>query len=412
MQTFDIAIIGGGMIGLTLAVGLSGQGFNIAVLDTSEPDPKWFNTDESVAPAARVSAISLASEQIFRHCQVWEQIAEKRVCSYQNMDVKEQDSFAHIHFSHEQVHQPALGHIVENERIRAALWDKAKACDDITLIAPAQINKVHMQGSTNIIQLENDSLISARLLVGADGGRSKIRQQAGFPVTFWDYGQHAIVATVKTQEAHNETARQVFTQSGPLAFLPMWKPNLCSIVWSQEVEQADALMAMSDDAFSKVLASTFDMQLGTCELITPRQRFPLRMQYARQWVSEGVVVIGDAAHTIHPLAGQGANLGLLDAAALAETLIELKQQEKDIGAWANLRAFERWRKSEASHMIASMEAFKQLFSGNNPLKKLVRGVGMSVSNALPGFKQNVILRAMGIKGELPQMAQPLSRHHG
>ncbi len=404
MQSYDIAIVGGGMVGLTLAVSLSGHGFSIAVLDASTPEEKWLDAGDDVKPGARVSAISLASEQILRHCQVWDAIAEKRVCSYQDMSVKERDSFAQIQFSHQQVHQPALGHIVENERIRSALWQKAALCSDITLIAPSHIEQIHMEGTTNVLQLSGNQLVNARLLVGADGARSQIRQQAGFPVTFWDYGHHAIVATVKTHGDHENTARQVFTPTGPLAFLPMWEHDMCSIVWSQDVEHADKLMALTDDAFCQALAVAFDTQLGPCALVTERQRFPLRMQYARQWVSEGVAIIGDAAHTIHPLAGQGANLGLLDAAALAETLISLKQQEKDIGKTENLRGFERWRKTEASQMIASMEGFKQLFAGNHPVKKLVRGMGMSLGNALPGFKENVILRAMGVKGELPKMA--------
>lgn len=405
MQSYDIAVVGGGMIGLTLANCLTGQGLSVVVLDNAEPDPKWNNIALTDAPATRVSAISLASEQVFKHCQVWEAIAEQRVCSYVEMDVKEKDSFAHIHFSHEQVHQPCLGHIIENDRIRNALWNKAQASDDITLLAPCRIKELHLQGNINVIQLEDGQLINARLVVGADGGQSKVRQQAGFAHTFRDYEQQAIVATVKTAESHQNVARQVFTSTGPLAFLPLWDEHLCSIVWSQDTDTAKSLMALPEEAFNQALAAAFDMQLGLCTLQSERFSFPLRMQYARQWADDGVVIIGDAAHTIHPLAGQGANLGLLDAAALAELLIALKQQDKDLGSLKNLRQFERWRKSEASQMVATMESFKQLFAGNNPARKLVRGIGMSLTNHLPGLKQHIIQRAMGIAGNLPAIAR-------
>lgn len=406
MQSYDIAIIGGGMIGLTLAVSLSGHGFSIAVLDTSEPAPEWQQCNElSPEPALRVSAISLATEQVFRHCQVWDELVNTRVCSYTDMDVREQDSFAQIQFSHHQVQQPYLGHIIENDRIRAALWHKAQQCEDIALIAPCVVKTLQMGGSTNIIQLESEQLLTARLLVGADGAQSRVRQQAGFPASFWDYEQKAIVATIKTELPHGQVARQVFTPTGPLAFLPLWNEHLCSIVWSQDTDAANELLALDEAEFNQRLAVAFDLQLGTCQLQSERQGFPLRMQYARQWISEGVAVIGDAAHTIHPLAGQGANLGILDAAALAETLIALKQASKDIGTAKHLRAFERWRKTEASQMVATMEAFKQLFAGSNPMLKFVRGVGMSLTNQLPVAKHLIIQRAMGMSGELPEMAK-------
>ncbi len=405
MQSFDIAIVGGGMIGLTLAVSLSGHGMSVVVLDNAIPDSKWQTISATEAAALRVSAISLATEQVFKHCKIWDDLAKQRICSYLEMDVKEKDSFAHIHFSHEQVHQPYLGHIIENDRICSALWQQAKNCADITLLAPANIQSMHLDGTTNVIQLENGQLINARLLVGADGGRSKVRQQAGFPITFWDYGQQAIVATVRTEQPHNNVARQVFTKYGPLAFLPLWDRHLCSIVWSQDTEQAAELMMMPEQNFNHAVTAAFDAQLGVCSLQSERKDFPLRMQCAKQWVDEGVVIIGDAAHTIHPLAGQGANLGILDAAALAEVLIQLKLADKDIGSRKNLRAFERWRKTEASEMVATMEGFKQLFSGDNPAKKLLRGAGMSLTHSLPGLKNAIIQKAMGINGELPRMAR-------
>lgn len=396
MQSFDIAIIGAGMVGLTLANALSGSGLTVAVLDQAEPDAKWASNDLSFDPSLRVSALNMATQEALERCDVWSSLSQQRMCAYQSMDVREQDSFARIAFSHQEVNLPQLGYIAENAYIQHALWQQAAQNKDIQLIAPSQVKSLHLDGASNVIQLQDERLIQARLVVGADGGRSIVRTQAAFPVTFSDYGQQAIVATIRTELPHQLTARQVFTPTGPLAFLPLWHTNLCSIVWSQDAEQANRLMALSEAEFEKQLATAFNMQLGLCKLESERQTYPLRMQLARKWLSDGVVIIGDAAHTIHPLAGQGANLGIQDAIALADALIDIKSKELDIGDSKHLRAFERWRKAEASEMVATMEGFKQLFAGSHPVKKLIRGVGMSLTNQLTPVKQQLIARAVGL----------------
>jgi len=396
MQSFDIAIIGAGMVGLTLANALSGSGLTVAVLDQAEPDVKWASNDLSFDPSLRVSALNMATQKALERCGAWSSLSKQRMCAYQSMDVREQDSFARIAFSHQEVNLPQLGYIAENAYIQHALWQRAVQNKDIQLIAPSQVKSLHLDGASNVIQLQDDRLIQARLVVGADGGRSIVRTQAAFPVTFSDYGQQAIVATIRTELPHQLTARQVFTPTGPLAFLPLWHTNLCSIVWSQDAEQANRLMALPEVEFEKQLATAFNMQLGLCKLESERQTYPLRMQLARKWLSDGVVIIGDAAHTIHPLAGQGANLGIQDAIALADALIDIKVKELDIGDSRHLRAFERWRKAEASEMVATMEGFKQLFAGSHPVKKLIRGVGMSLTNQLTPIKQQLIARAVGL----------------
>jgi len=396
MQSFDIAIIGAGMVGLTLANALSGSGLTVAVLDQAEPDVRWASNDLSFDPSLRVSALNMATQKALERCGAWSLLSKQRMCAYQSMDVREQDSFARIAFSHQEVNLPQLGYIAENAYIQHALWLRAVQNKDIQLIAPSLVKSLHLDGASNVIQLQDDRLIQARLVVGADGGRSIVRTQAAFPVTFSDYGQQAIVASIRTELPHQLTARQVFTPTGPLAFLPLWHTNLCSIVWSQDAEQANRLMALPEAEFEKQLATAFNMQLGLCKLESERQTYPLRMQLARKWLSDGVVIIGDAAHTIHPLAGQGANLGIQDAIALADALIDIKVKELDIGDSRHLRAFERWRKAEASEMVATMEGFKQLFAGSHPVKKLIRGVGMSLTNQLTPIKQQLIARAVGL----------------
>ncbi|MEZ9601241.1 FAD-dependent monooxygenase, partial [Vibrio sp. 10N.286.46.A8] len=220
-----------------------------------------------------------------------------------------------------------------------------------------------------------------------------------------DYGHSAIVANIKTSEPHHSVARQIFTPQGPLAFLPMQPSKMSSIVWSTEPNRAEKLVSMSDADFNKQLTAEFDSKLGLCEVVGDRFAFPLRMRYARDFAVERVALVGDAAHTIHPLAGQGVNLGLLDAASLAQELLTLWASGEDIGTKRNLRGYERWRKAEAAKMIASMQGFKDLFEGDNPAKKLIRGIGMKLAGQLPGAKDEIMKRALGLSGNLPDLAK-------
>lgn len=399
MKSYDVVIVGGGMIGLSMALCLQESELRIALIDASNGI-----SDLSTEPELRVSALSLASQTLLQNLGAWQSILDARVQSYQFMHVWDQDSFADIHFSHKQVNLPYLGHIVENNVVRSALWRKAEDANSIDIYAPVKISKLGLGKDASFVSLDNGDVLSAKLVVGADGANSLVRKEAAFPLTFWDYDHHAIVATVKTSFPHTNTARQVFTPTGPLAFLPLYEPNLCSIVWSQEVAEAEHLMERDNTQFSQALYSAFDGKLGELDVVSERISYPLKMRYARQWVKDGVALIGDAAHTIHPLAGQGANLGFLDAAALAETVLDLHEQGKNIAAASNLRAYERWRKTEASKMIAGMEGFKRLYAGQNPVKKLIRGIGMAAVNQLPLAKEAIIQQAMGLTGKLPKMA--------
>jgi len=403
MGNYDLLIVGGGMVGLTLALALKDSGLSIAVVD-SQQGAEQVKGDAEL----RVSAISYASENILKAVGAWDGILSQRLQPYSQMSVWEQDSFANIEFDCRQVDLPQLGHIIENKAIRSALWQQAELNASIQLLAPEKINKLVFTPKQAIISLASGEMLTANLVVGADGANSYVRQQANLPVTFWDYEHTAIVASIKTAESHNNTARQIFTPDGPLAFLPLWQKNLCSIVWSVGTDKAQQLLAMDNQNFSNAVTAAFDNRLGLCELDSPRQSYPLKMRYVRQWLDDRVVVIGDAAHTIHPLAGQGVNLGLADAAALAESIMDIHQQGLDIGDKQQLRAFERWRKTEASKMIGAMEGFKRLFAGNDPLKKLIRDLGMSAINHLPLAKDKVIRHAMGLEGELPKMSKGLN----
>lgn len=400
MQSVDIAIVGGGMVGLAFAAAMKDSDLRIALIESHIPDSELQELSD-----VRVSALSRSSESILRNLGAWQGIIDRRAAAYSAMEVWEQDSFARIEFDAKKIAQPDLGHIVENRVIQLALLEQVKKQANVTLFMPAQCQSMAMGESEAWLTLANGQSLTAKLVVGADGANSWVRRQQDIPLTHWDYGHSAIVANVWTQEPHDKVARQIFTPQGPLAFLPMGGSQMSSIVWSTDPSRAEQLVAMDKEAFNKALTAEFDARLGMCEVIGERFSFPLKMRYARDFVCERVALIGDAAHTIHPLAGQGVNLGLLDAACLAQEVLQLWQQGQDIGSKRNLRSYERWRKAEAAKMIAAMQGFRDLFAGDNPAKKLVRGIGMQLVGQLPGAKDEILKRALGLKGDLPNLAK-------
>ncbi|OIQ24309.1 FAD-dependent 2-octaprenylphenol hydroxylase [uncultured Vibrio sp.] len=400
MQSVDIAIVGGGMVGLALAAAFKETDLRIAVIEGHRPDDSL-----QELPDVRVSALSRSSETILKNVGAWQGIEQRRLSPYVGMEVWEQDSFARIEFEAKQHAQPNLGHIVENRVIQLSLLEKVKQQSNVSLFMPSTCLSIAVGESEAWLSLDSGQSLTAKLVVGADGANSWVRNQLDIPLTHWDYGHSAIVANIKTAEPHKSTARQIFTPLGPLAFLPMSEPNMSSIVWSTEPTRAERLVKMSDAEFNKSLTAEFDHRLGLCEVVGERSAFPLRMRYARDFALDRIALVGDAAHTIHPLAGQGVNLGLLDAASLAQEINQLWRQGEDIGSKRNLRSYERWRKAEAAKMIASMQGFKDLFEGGNPAKKLLRGIGMQLTGQIPGAKDEIMKRALGLKGNLPELAK-------
>ncbi|QYJ96951.1 FAD-dependent monooxygenase [Shewanella alkalitolerans] len=398
-QTYDVAIIGGGMVGLATAIGLGQEGLRVVVIDAGET--------QAVSGEARlrVSAINKASQRFLTHLGAWAYIDESRVGPYQKMAVWDKDSLGKIGFDAHSISEQTLGSIIENDNISHALAIRAGELSEITHLENHRLEKIAFGEREAWLTLDNGDNLSAALVIGADGANSWVREQCKIPMTFWDYGHHAIVASIRTELPHNATARQVFLSDGPLAFLPLFEPNLCSIVWSVPPAKAESLLEGDKVQFERSLTAAFDGKLGMCTLESEPQAFPLRMRYARHFARHRLVLAGDAAHTIHPLAGQGVNLGFLDAAAIIETLSELKAKGKDLGDYANLRPLERWRKADALEMIAAMEGFKRLFEGSNPVKKALRDLGLNLVDNLSPVKTLFMQQAMGNKTRLPELCK-------
>lgn len=434
MQKFDVLIVGAGMVGLTLALALrKNSQLKIAMVDTlAVPE-----LDDTID--VRVSAINVASKNIFANLGVWSALENSRIQDYQHMHVWDKAGLGKLDFSAKDSasfpSEDNLGWIIENKIIRHALWQQAELDEGIHFFNGNKLASIS-QGDSEVFATfasepsPDDSHgnssptapIIAKLVVGADGANSWVRQQMNMAMIFKDYDHHAIVATVQCPQGHKNTAWQVFLPTGPLAFLPLNSGkqgaplqgtadstnNLCSIVYSTAPEDAKRLTALDSIDFAKELTAASDGKLGDITLKSERFTYPLTMRLAQDFVKDRVVLIGDAAHTIHPLAGQGVNLGLLDAAALAQTLTsKLDEHDENYPELVNasdLKAFSRWRKSEATEMITAMAGIKQTFAPQQSPIKLLRGVGMNVLNHFAPAKNRLIAQALGIKADLPELA--------
>ncbi len=395
----DVIICGAGIAGAAVAALLAQAGISCLMIERRGIHPVTDRVDP------RALAITRASENILRATGAWPLIPADRIGHFRSMRVWDEQGDGDIEFDSADVCEPTLGYIIEQTQIELALQQANAGYSQIKYLQPASLHDIEIARDVVTAVLEDGSRHTARLIIGADGARSRLRTLAGIGYPVHDYLQQAVACRVTTGKPHAETARQRFLATGPLAFLPLADPHQCGIVWSTTPDQVEQLMHMDESEFNQVLARAFDHTPGEILSSGPRARFPLQHAQAEKYCLPRLALIGDAAHMVHPLAGQGANLGLLDAAALAEIVIDTAGKNRDIGTLPVLRRYERWRKGENYLMLKVLQGFKVLFENRLEPVKHLRNIGLDITDMLMPVKHCIMRHAMGQAGDLPSFAR-------
>ncbi len=399
-DSFDIIIAGGGMVGATLAAALGHSNLKIAVVEASEPPP--FSADQP--NDLRVSAISIASQKMFEAVGAWQSMLDKRACPYRRMLVWDGEKGGKTLFDSGDIYEPVLGNIIENRVIQLSIIEAIHEKENIEWISPDRISSLTENEKSVDIELDSGRQISARLLVGADGANSTVRRLCDIEVDKTPYEQHALVATVHTELPQQDITWQRYVPTGPQAFLPLLGHH-ASMVWYHSAEEVTRLKALSDEQFIIEMEQAFPERLGSIRAVESRGSFPLIKSHARQYVKNRVAIIGDASHTIHPQAGQGVNLGLMDAAELADIIMQNHNLGKDIGTLTVLRKYERARRGYNTAMITAMDVFYHSFRNESPPAKIARSAALEFANRISPVKRMAMKYAMGLTGHLPSLAK-------
>ena len=394
----DVVIAGGGLVGLTLGVALAGAGIEAVVVDGAPPAAM-----KDAAFDGRVSSIALGSRRVLDGIGLWPALAEGAQPILE-IRVSDGDLPLFLHYDHRDVGAGPLGYIVENRAIRAALFERAAALAPLRHLAPASVAALEPTAGGIEARLVDGRSVRARLAVACDGANSGLRAAAGIETVRWSYEQTGIVCTVEHERPHRGIAHERFLPAGPFAILPM-TGDRSSLVWTERASLAPALMEAPSAVFARELGARFGDFLGALAPVGPRWSYPLRLTHAKRYVARRLALAGDAAHAIHPLAGQGFNLGIRDAAVLAELVVDRARLGLDIGEGDVLTHYQRRRRFDSVVLIGVTDGLNRLFSNDNQGLRLVRDVGLAAVNEMPPVKRFFMRHAMGLAGDLPRLAR-------
>lgn len=392
----DVTIVGGGLAGLTTAIGLAQEGFEVAVIDMA---PKGDLT--AVSYDGRSSALAYASCQLFEALGIWKHM-EPFAQPILEIRVSDGPSLLHLHFDNETLGDGPLGHMVENRHTRLALFRRLEEMEGIHLLAPEKVAKIERDSARATVTLESGTVIHAPLLLGIDGRGSIVRKHAGMAVSKIDYQQHGIVCSVEHEFSHCGIAHERFLPSGPFAILPL-TGNRSSLVWTEKSHLVETIMSLSERAFESEVRRRIGDFLGEVKVIGGRWAYPLSLQYTQNYVADRLALVGDAAHGIHPISGQGLNLGIKDVAVLIEVLTDARRVGLDIGSTTVLENYGRWRTTDNASVYAITDIFNRLFSNDIKPVKLARDLGMAAINEVTPLKNFFMSHARGTVGELPKL---------
>ena len=394
----ELAVAGGGLAGMTLAIACAQAGIEVALIDRLEPKAM-------LKPGfdGRTTALSFGSRRVMDAIGVWPEL-EPEAEPILEIRVADGASPFFLHYDHKQIGDNPMGYIVENAALRRALYRRAKGFKNLRILAPKTVKSVADKGAYALVSLDDGTSIKALLVAACDGRNSALREQAGIECLSWSYRQTAIVAVVKHAKPHHGVAVEHFRPAGPFAILPM-TGNRSSIVWSERSELVPKLLKLPSDKFHAELARRFGDFLGEVELAGPVWTYPLGFIHANRYTSGRLALVGDAAHAIHPIAGQGLNLGLRDVASLAEIAVDARRLGLDIGTADLLARYERWRRFDSVALAAMTDGLNRLFSNRSRTLAGMRDLGLGAVNRMPGMKKVMMRHAMGILGDLPKLVR-------
>jgi 2-octaprenyl-6-methoxyphenol hydroxylase len=395
---YDLVIVGGGIVGLTLASALKNSGLNILLIEA--------RLESAAVMKGQAYAVHMLSALIYKGIGVWDKILPN-IETYRRVNLSDADYPSVVEFSTEDIGKDDLGYVAEHQALLYPLEEFVKNCANVTLLCPGEVVETQYQSdaAVTIIKVAGETkTIRSKLLVAADGSRSRIRQAAGISTSGWKYWQSCIVAFVKAEKSHNQTAYEKFQASGPFAILPL-PGNRCRIVWTAPHEEAKALCELDDEQFLLELTKRYGSQMGKLELLGERFVFPVQLMQSDKYVLNRLALVGDAAHNCHPVGGQGLNLGIRDVAALAQVIQEAHQAGKDIGNIKVLKKYERWRKFENLAILGFTDVLDRVFSNSFLPIIIVRRLGLLVMKYVPLVKVISLKLMIGLLGKTPELAK-------